>query len=157
MEAAIYFLGHPTDHFFSEGHQVFIGGICLIEFQHGKFWIVLERYPFIAKISIYLKNPLEATHQEALEIQFRSDSKIQVNAQGIVKGLERTCSGSTGNRLHHWGLHLNETVTLEEFLCFLKNLGSLDENLANVVVYHEIHIALTVPGFDVTKPVPFFG
>ena len=74
-----------------------------------------------------------------------------------MKGLERTCSSTTGNRLHHRGLHLNETMTLEEFLYFLNNLGSLDKNLANVVVYHQIHIALTVPGFDVTKPVPFFG
>ena len=43
----------------SQDHEVFISGIGHIEFEHGKFRIMLNGDPLIPEIAVYFEDPLQ--------------------------------------------------------------------------------------------------
>ncbi len=77
---------HMRKQVLSQAHEVLIGRICLIEFQHGKFRIVLGGYPFIAKIPVDFKYPLKAADHQPLEIQLRSNPMNRDPCPGCCGG-----------------------------------------------------------------------
>src|SRR6476469_347322 len=62
-------------------HQPAIIRVRLVELQHRELRIVLRRDTFVAEIPVNLIHSLHSTHDESLEIEFRSDPKKQVKIE----------------------------------------------------------------------------
>ena len=48
-----------------ERHQVVVGGVGLVELEHGELGVVLARQPLVAEVAADLVDPLEAAHHQA--------------------------------------------------------------------------------------------
>ena len=68
--------------------------------------------------------------------------------------LEGSRRRPTVDRLEHWRLDLEEVAVLEEATHEAEHAAADPEDLADLVVDDEIHVALAVPGGDVGEAVP---
>src|SRR5437868_5171872 len=98
----------------------------------------------IAKITIDLIDAVEASDQQALQIQLRGDPQVEVEIESVVVGDERACRGSTGDGLHHRCFHFDVTARVEEGAQSPQNLCAPEKIFANAGVNDEINIALPV-------------
>ena len=88
--------------------------IEFVELDHGEFRIVPLRSAFVAEAAVDLENLFHSADQQSFEIEFRSDSQVEIDVQGVVMGDERPGAGASGQRLHHGGLHLAVAALVEE-------------------------------------------
>ncbi len=124
-----------ADHLFGQVHQVLIGRIAHVEFQHGEFRIVLCGDTLIPKVPVDLIDPLDSPHHEALEIKFRSNPQEQLHVEGIVKGPEWASRCSSRYGLHHRRFNLKEFPLIQKGTQGLDNLGSFDEDTPHLLVH----------------------
>ena len=110
---AEYFLGDGAQHVFRQVHQVVVVGIGLIKLHHGEFRIMTGGKPFITEIAVDLEYPLETTDHEALEEQFRSNTQVHVDTEGVVVGHKRARRGTARDHLQHRGFDFHEVPVSE--------------------------------------------
>lgn len=146
-----------TEEFLREIHQVFKGGIGLIELHHGELGVVAHRNPLVAEVAVDLEDPLEAADHEPLQVQLRRDPEKKLHIEGIVVGHEGTCRGAAGDRLHHGRFHLEEILAHHEFADEIDDAGPLDEHLAHFGVHDEVHVALAIARLHVREAVELLG
>ncbi len=144
-----------ADEFFGEIHQLPIGGIGLIELDHGEFGIVLDRNPLITEIAVDLENAIETADHQPLQIKFRRDAQEQIHLQRIVVGDERAGRGAAGDRLHHRRFDFEKVVFDHELPDQGDNATALAKCLANLRVDDQVEIALPIAGFHIGQTVPF--
>ena len=145
-----------ADKLLGQEHQVLIGGVGLVELQHGEFGIVLDGEPFVPEIPVDLEDPVEAADHQAFQIEFRGDPQVQGHVQGLVVGDEGPGRGAPGNGLHHGGLHLQEAPGLKKLPHQTDDRGPPDENLTHLGVDHQVQVALAVAGLHVGEAVVLF-
>jgi hypothetical protein len=68
-----------------------------------------------------------------------------------VVGHEGTGSGSSGNHVHHWGLHLHEVQPSEVPPHESEYLGASDECFPGAVVHDEVEVPLAIPALPVLE------
>ena len=145
-----------ADKLLGQDHQVLIGGVGLVELQHGEFGIVLDGEPFVPEIAVDLEDPVEAADHQALQIEFRGDPQVQGHVQGLVVGDEGPGRGAPGNGLHHGGLHLQEAPGLKKLPHQTDDRGPPDKNFPHLGVDHQVQVALAVAGLHVREAVVLF-
>jgi hypothetical protein len=60
----------------------------------------------------YLVDPVETTDYKLLEVQLGCNAHEELHVQLVVVGLERPCSSTTSNLIHHRSLNLQEVPIL---------------------------------------------
>ena len=113
--------------------------------------------PFIAKIPIYFKDPVEAAHQQTFEIQFRGDAQIQGHGQDVVIGFKRPGRGAPGNGLHHGGFHFQEAPLVHKLPHEPDDPGAGAEDVFDLGIDDEVEIPAAIAEFHVAETVVFFG
>ena len=148
--------GHLCHQPFGQIHQVFVSGVGLIEFEHREFRVVLAGNAFVSEVAVYLKYPVESTHDQPFQIELRRNAQVQVHAQRVVEGFERCGFGATGNRLHHRCLDF-EKIALKKILTHrLNGLRSPQKNLSHIGIHDQVDIALTIALLRIFETVKFF-
>ena len=147
-------LHHGAEELFGHGHQVFIGGVALIEFEHGEFGVMLGGDPFVSKVPIDLEDPFEPSDHQPLQVELRGNPHEEFHVEGVVMGLERLGRGSSGDRVHHRGLHFEKVPADEELPDHLDGLVRMHEDLFDLGIDDQIDITLTVTGLHIGEPVP---
>ena len=102
------------DEFFREDDQVLVVGIGHVELQHREFRVVNRRDALVPKVAVDFKHTRKSAHDQPLQIQFRRDAEIEIDAERIVvcdKGFRRRASG---NRMHHRRFNLKEAAFDQE-------------------------------------------
>ena len=61
-------LGQPHDQLLHQRHEVVVGGVRLVELDHGELGVMVEVDPLVAEVPVDLEDPLEAAHHQALEV-----------------------------------------------------------------------------------------
>ena len=107
----------------------FVGGVGLIELQHGEFRIMAGGESFVAKIPVNFKNPLKAADQQTFEIKFRSNAQIELHIQGVMVGLERFGRCPAGNWLHHRRLDFHKVFAVQVISHQTNDFHALSEGL----------------------------
>ena len=133
-----------------------VGGIGLVEFQHGELGIVPGREAFVAEVAVDLEDPVKAADQEPFEVEFRGDAQVEVHVQGLVVGLERLGGGAAGDRLHHRCLDLHEIEVVEVFPDQTDDLHPFAKDITALGGDNQVDITLAVTGLDIGEAVPFF-
>ncbi len=145
-----------ADQLLGQEHQVFIGGVGLVELQHGEFGIVLDGEAFVSEVPVDLEDPVEAADHQAFQVEFRGDPQVEGHVQGLVVGNEGPGRGAPGNGLHHGGFHLEEAPGFEKLAHQSDDGGPPDEHLTHLGVDHQVQVALAVAGLDVGEAVELF-
>ena len=132
FHGAVYLLAEPGDQLFGQVHQVMIGGIGLIELEHGELGVVPGGEPFVAEVAVDLEDPLKAADQQPFQVELRGDAQVEVHVQRVVMGLERLGGGASGDRLHHRGLDLHEAAVIQIFADQPDDLDPFAEDVSRV-------------------------
>ena len=93
-----------------------------------------SRQAFIAEVAINFKHSLKATDDQALQIQLWCHTQKHGLVEGIVKGLEGTRRGTTGNQLHHRRFHFHKVALIQVVANKVDNLGAQTKHIARVFV-----------------------
>ena len=108
-------------------------------------------HTLVAEVLTKLVNTVEATHDEALEVELGSYSHIEIGIESIVMRDEGSRRSTTRDGLQDGCLHLHVAVRVEELTHSGHNLGTLNEHLADVRVNHQVNITLTVAHLGVCE------
>ena len=78
VESAVDLLDHGREKLLRHRHQLFIGRIALIEFEHGKFGIVEGRDPFVSETAVDFEDPFEPTDHQPFKIELRGHPQVKI-------------------------------------------------------------------------------
>jgi hypothetical protein len=70
-------------------------------------------HSLVTEVLAYLINTLKAAYDKTLKIELGSDTAVEVYIQGVMVCDERTCAGTSGDRLQYGGLYLSVTGTVK--------------------------------------------
>ena len=101
-------------------------------------------HTLVAEVLTHLIDSLEASYDEALQIELSSDTHVHILIQRIEVGDKRTGRGTTGNVLQDGGVNLRITCTIENATQRADDGGTLQEGLLHALVHHQVDIALAI-------------
>ena len=145
------------DELFGHRHQLVVVGVGLVELEHRELGVVLRRHPLVPKVPRQLVDPLHAADHEALEVQLRRDSQVEVHVERVVVRHKGPRRRAAGDRLHDRRLDLHEAAAVEEPPDRRHGLRAHFEHAAAVGVHDQIEVALAIAGLDVLQSVPLLG
>ena len=144
LGGAVYGNGNLLQQLLGEGHHPVVVLVLYIELHTSKLWIVGAVHTLVAEVTTNLVNALKTTYDEALEVEFGSNTHVHIHVQSVVVGNERTSRCTTCNSLQHWCLHLSITRFVKHLTHGADNRCTLEEDVLYTFVHHEVHITLTV-------------
>ena len=150
-------MGEPHQHLLGERHQVLVGGVRLIELEHGELGVVARGHPLVAKDARELEDALVAAHHQALQVQLRGDAEVEVHVERVVVGDEGARGGAAGDRLHHRRLDLEVAARDEEVAQVADRARAHLEDAPRLRVDDEVEVALAVARLHVLEAVPLLG
>ena len=109
---------------------------------------------FVTEVTVDFEHTVETTDHQTLQVQFRRDTQVHVQVQGVVMGDERTRRRAARDHLHHWGFHHKVAVD-HELADTGHDLGANFEGLTGFIVRDEIQVALTIARFLILQAVEF--
>src|SRR3546814_8573024 len=86
----------------------------------------------LAEVAVDLVHALEATDDQALEVELRRHAQEQVQVERVVMRGERLGRRTTGQVMHHRRLDFEEAPRVEPATDRADHLRALDEHLARV-------------------------
>ena len=99
--------GGPGNHLLDEPHHVGVVGEGLVELQHRELGIVPGRHAFVAEDPGDLEHPVEAAHDQSLEVQLRGNAQVEVGVERVVVRHERAGGRAAQDRVQHRRLDLD--------------------------------------------------
>ena len=137
-----------------EVHQRVVGGVRHVELEHRELGVVPGADAFVAVAAPDLVDPLEAAHEQALQVEFRRDAQVEAEVEGVVVGGERPRSGAADHRVQRRGLDLDEALRVEERPETLDDGRARGEGGGRLGVRHRIDVPAPVAQIHVLQAVP---
>jgi hypothetical protein len=119
--------------------------------------VVSQIHALISKLSAHLIDTVQSTDDKHLEVELRSNTEVHVHVEIVVVGNEGLGGGTTSNGVEHGGLDGDEVPVVEPTADVGVNLGTGDEDVSDVVVHHEIEVALAESLLGVLETVVVIG
>ena len=110
---------------------------------------------FVTEVTVDFEHAVEATDHQTFQVQFRRDTQVHVQVQGVVMGDERTRRRTARDHLHHWGFYFHKIAVDHELADTGHDLRANFEGLAGFIVRDEVQITLTVARFLILQAVEF--
>src|SRR3546814_5949447 len=101
-------------------------------FEHRELRVVPGAHALVAEVAVDLVHALEATDDQALEVELRRHAQEQVQVERVVVRGERLGRRTTGQVMHHRRLDFEEAPRVEPATDRADHLRALDEPLARV-------------------------
>ena len=148
---------HGGDELLAARGDVLVVRVRLVPLEHGELGVVLEGDALVAEVLADLVDALQATHDQPLEIQLGGDPQVQRAVELVVVGRERPAHPAAVDRLQDRRLDLDEARGVQEPPDLRDDARARDEQLARLLVRHQVELALAVAGLDVGQPVVLLG
>ena len=145
------------DHLLGQVHQVLIGCIGLVEFEHREFRVVPYGDALVPEVPVDLEDPLEPSHDEPLQVKLGGNPQVKVETEGVVVRLEGLRRRAAGRYLHHRRLDLDEGAARQEGPYQFNDPRPPQEDLPHVLVDDKVYVAPAVPLLNVAQAVPLLG
>src|SRR3989304_9873231 len=71
LHRAVYLKAELAYELFGQIHQVFEGGVCLVELEHRELGVVHGGDALVPEVPVYLEYALQARHDQSLQIKLR--------------------------------------------------------------------------------------
>ena len=133
--------------------DVVVVRVRLVPLEHRELGVVLGREALVAEVLADLVDALEAADDQPLEVQLGGDPQVQRAVERVVVGRERARGGAAVDRLQHRRLDLDEALVVEEPADLADHAGARDEQLARLLVGHQVQLAVAEARLDVGQPV----
>ena len=133
--------------------RVLVVGVGLVPLEHRELGVVLVRDPLVAEVLAELVDLVDPADDEPLQVELGGDPQVEVAVEGVVVGGERPGERAAVERLEHRRLHLDEATGVEPAPDLRDRLGPLQEELAGLLVRHQVELAPAVAGLDVLEAV----
>ena len=146
----------PRNQLFRQPNEVGIVRVGDVELQHGELRVVNGGDPLVPEVSVDLEDAGKASHDQPLEIQLRGNPKVEIHAEGVVMGDERSSRGATGNRLHHRRLDFEEPLFDQKRANAGNDAASGCKNLMHRGIRDQVHVPLPVASLHVRQAMPLF-
>ena len=130
-------------------HGVAVVGVGLVPLDHRELGVVLGREALVAEVLADLVDALEPADDAALEVQLGRDPQVHVLVERVVVGHERAGQRAAVERLQHRGLDLDEAAVVEVAAHRGDDPRARDEQLARLLVGHQVELAAAEAGLDV--------
>jgi hypothetical protein len=114
---------------------------------------VLRRDALVAEVLAELVDPLEASHDQPLEVQLRGDPQIEVAVQRVVVGGEGPRQRTAVERLQDRRLDLDECVRVQVGAHRRDDSRPVDEQPAGVLTCDQVELPAAVARLDVAEAV----
>lgn len=108
----------------------------------------------IAQHAANLVDPLQAPHDQALEIELGGDAQVEVSIEGVVVGDEGPGERSAGDGLEHGGINLEEAALVQIAAQGADYLAAEKEDAPRLLIGYQIQVALAVAQLDVAEAMP---
>ena len=89
-------------------------GVGLVQLQHGELRIVGPVHPLVPEVVADLVDPLDAAHQQPLQVQLVGDAEVERHVQRVVVGHEGPRRRAAVERLQDRRLDLEEPALIEK-------------------------------------------
>ena len=150
-------LGDTGDEVLGEFHHVGMVGVGPVELQHRELGIVSSRHALVAEHAADLKHLLHAANDQPLQVELGCDAQVEVLPECVVMGDERTSERTTGDRVQHRCLDLDEPLTTQDRSHRRNDLAALRERIAGLFGDPHVDIALAIARVGISDAVPLVG
>ena len=154
LRGAEHFLRGVTDQAFGQVHDLVVGGIGLVQFEHRELGVVPGRHTLVAEVAVDLVDPFQPADHQTLQIQLGRHAQVQIDIQRVVVGDERPRGGAAGDDLHHRRFHFEEAACIQPVADRTHDAAAGNEHRARLGRDDQVDIALAVTLFDIGQPVP---
>lgn len=112
--------------------------------ERGELGVVREINALVTELSSDLVDAVEPSDDQLLEVELRRDAHEHLLLEVVMESGEGLGRGASGDQVHHGRLHLEEAALVEETTNVVDDLAAREEVVANLLVQHQIQIALAV-------------
>jgi len=144
LVGAKYLLCGAGKQFLKQVHHGVKIAVGLVELNGGEFGVVLGVHALVAENSAYLVHPLNAAHDEPLQVKLRGYAQVHVHIQGVVVGDKGSGGGAAGNGVQNrcFNFHITAPVQIAADIAY--EFRADFKIPARLVGHYKIHIALAV-------------
>jgi hypothetical protein len=139
-----------------EVHEILIGRVGLVKLEHRELGVVASAYPLVPVAPTDLVDPLESAHDEALEVELRSDAHVKAHIERVVVRDERPCRRAPDERVHRRRLDFQEAPLVEDRPRRPDDVAPGAEDVGDGRIGDEVDVSLPVAQLDVRQSVPLF-
>jgi len=118
---------------------------------------VTDVHAFVTEAAVHVIDTFHAAHHETLQIEFRSDSEVEINVKRVVMRDEGLRVRAARDRVQHRGFDFEEAVLRHEVADRRDHLGTRDEAVARHVIRHQIDVTLAVDQFRIRDALMLVG
>mmetsp|Transcript_11228 Transcript_11228/g.16992 ORF Transcript_11228/g.16992 Transcript_11228/m.16992 type:complete len:393 (+) Transcript_11228:553-1731(+) len=145
-------LHHSRQKLLSHSHEVVVIRISHVKLTGSKLGVVGLIHLLVSKLATNFIDAIKTSNNQLFKIQFRGNTKEEIETQVIVLGDERFGSGTTSLLVHHRGLNLHKSSVVQIFANVSDGLGTdLEDSSDFVLVHNQIEVSHAEPGFCVLK------
>src|SRR5439155_6124770 len=146
--------GRRADYRLRQLHHREVVAVGLVDLEHGELGVVAPVDAFVPEVAADLVDALEASDQEALQVELQRDPQEEVRVQDVVVRDERPGHRAAGHRLQHWRFHYDEAARVQELPDRAEGLGTRGDDPSGVEVAQELEVALSLLELGVLEAVP---
>ena len=125
-------------------HQILVGRVGLVELDGRELGVVRAVHALVAEEAANLVDAIDATDDQALEVELGGDAQEQIDVERVVVRLERPRRGAAVGRQEHARLALDVAALVEEAADARDDLRALAEHLDLLGMHDEVEVALAV-------------
>ena len=112
--------------------------------------------PLVAIDAAQLVDPLDAAHQQPLQVQLQGDSQVEVDIQGVVMGRKRPGGRPAGDRVQRRPFDLDEPAAGQRVADRLHDLRPPQKPLQHAVGVDQVEIAHPLPQLGIGQALVLF-
>ena len=132
-------------------------GVGLVPLEHRELGVVLGREALVAEVLADLVHALEPADDQPLEVELGRDPQVHRAVERVEVRHERARERAAVERLEHRRLDLDEALVVEEAADRGDDLRARDEDVARLLVGHQVELAVAQARLGVREPVVLLG
>src|SRR5690606_26307178 len=129
-------LRHVADHALGQVHHLDVGGVGLVQLEHGELGVVPGGHALVAEVAVDLVHPLQAADHQAPEVAHGCDAQVKVYVSRVVVRDGAPGRGAAGDVTQHRRLDLKETPPGQPAADLGDAAPAPDEDGARIRVHH---------------------
>ena len=157
LRAAVHGNADAFEQLFGKRHHPVVILILYIKFHASELRIVALVHTLVAEVLADFVHAFETAYDEAFQVKFCGDTKIQVDVERVVVGNERARAGSSRDGLQDRCLHLRVACFVQGGTQRFQDGRTLQERFLHSTVDNQVHVTLAVAQFRVVERVIYLA
>ena len=110
-------------------------------------------HTFVTEVFTDFVDTFETSDDQSFQIQFGSNTQIEVDIQRVMVRNERTCACPSGDGLQDRSFHFRISSFVQGGTHGLDNCRTFHENILYTIIDHQVDIALAITQFRIVESI----